>query len=67
MKAFKCKNCDYKTTQKGHLKKHIESVHEGIKPANKFKCNICDYETVQNSKLKKHINSVHEGINKLWS
>ena len=44
---------------KRNLKRHIESVHEGIKP---FKCNICDYETAQKGHLKKHKDSVHEGI-----
>ena len=28
---FQCNNCDYSTTQKGHLKRHIKSKHEGIK------------------------------------
>merc|ERR1712051_975774 len=37
--------------------KHIDSVHEGIKP---FKCNICDYKTAEQSKLKTHITAVHE-------
>ena len=41
------------------MRKHIESVHEGIKP---FKCKFCDYESGQKSSLKEHIKSVHEGI-----
>ena len=41
------------------LKKHIETVHEGIKP---FKCKTCDYETAHKPHLKKHVESVHEGF-----
>ena len=44
--------------QKGSLKRHIKSVHEGIKP---FKCHICQYKSALKSGLKRHIISVHEG------
>ena len=44
--------------QKGSLKRHIKSVHEGIKP---FMCNICGYKSALKSGLKRHITSVHEG------
>ena len=40
-------------------KKHMKSVHEGIKP---FKCKICEYKAGLRSNLKKHIETVHEGI-----
>ena len=39
IKAFQCKICEYKAAKKSDLKKHIEAVHEGIKP---FKCSIFD-------------------------
>ena len=42
-----------------NLKKHIESVPEGIKP---FKCSSYYFKTASKSTLKKHIESVHEGI-----
>ena len=29
---FKCSICDYKTSRQPIFKRHIESVHEGIKP-----------------------------------
>merc|ERR1712179_88373 len=28
---FQCNDCNYNTTQKGHLKRHIKARHEGIK------------------------------------
>ena len=44
--------------------KHIDSVHEGIKP---FKCKECDYEAAHKSSLKKHTESVHKGIKRFKS
>ena len=57
--VHKCSICDYKTALKPHLKRHIESVHQGIKP---FKCTLCEYEGSVKLSLEKHIESVHEGI-----
>ena len=28
--TFKCDQCEYKATQQGYLKRHIQSVHEGV-------------------------------------
>ena len=39
------------------MKRHVESVHERIKP---FKCKICDFRSAKKCNLKKHIESVHE-------
>ena len=47
------------TSEKGNLKRHVESVHEGIKTLN---CTLCDYEFSKQIYLKTHIESVHEGI-----
>ena len=54
---FKCDICDYSTSQKQHMKAHIEAVHERKKP-NKY--SICDYSASQKQHLKTHIESVHE-------
>ena len=43
---------------KSDLKRHLESVHEGIKP---FKCNICGKGSASNGEMKKHVETVHEG------
>ena len=49
----------FETSKKSDLIRHMESVHEGIKP---FKCNICNYNAAQKWILKRHIESVHEGL-----
>ena len=41
------------------MKRHIDSVHEGIKP---FKCIVCDFATAGKGNLKQHINSAHKEI-----
>ena len=28
---YKCNECDYQATEKGSLKKHNKSIHQGIK------------------------------------
>ena len=40
------------------LKKHVESVHEGIRP---FKCESCDAKFSYERDKKNHISSVHKG------
>jgi len=53
-----CPHCDYQATQKGTLKRHIQSVHDGIK----YPCLHCDYQATQEGSLKRHIQNVHDGI-----
>ena len=48
-----------KFTNKQDLKKHVEAVHEGIKP---FKCSVCDVKFANKQHLKKHIETIHEEI-----
>ena len=58
-KPFKCNICDFETEKKPNLKRHIESVHEGIKltsKENKLKCQIgkCNFKTRRQDLLDKH-------------
>ena len=46
--GFKCNTCDYKTADKGNLKRQKKSVHDGVK---KFQC-----KTFVIIKLQKKIN-----------
>ncbi|KAL3271195.1 hypothetical protein HHI36_021691 [Cryptolaemus montrouzieri] len=54
-----CNYCDYQTTQKQILKRHVNSVHLGIK---NFKCDECDFKTSKKYGLTRHVNGVHLGI-----
>ena len=56
-KFFKCNICETKFTQKGSLKMHISSVHEGKKP---FECQLCEYTGSKKGHLKRHIELVHD-------
>ena len=52
-------NLHIKESTKGNLKRHIETVHERIKP---FKCNFCDYKSARKANLNEHVESAHGGI-----
>ena len=57
---YPCAQCEYKATQKVHLKSHIESVHEKVK----YPCTQCEYKVTTQGSLKRHIGSVHDrGVN----
>ena len=56
--AFQCPSCEYNATQKGSLKTHIQSIHEG----KTFQCSSCEYKATQKNSLKTHMQSVHEGV-----
>ena len=48
--------CSYTTARNGHLKRHVETIHKGLKP---YACEICTYAAGQKGTLMKHIKSVH--------
>ena len=37
-KIFQCDLCNYVSARKGNLKKHVQSVHEKLKPYNCRQC-----------------------------
>ena len=43
-----CTICNYRFNSNAHLKKHIETVHEGKKP---IRCDICDAKLAEKSTL----------------
>ena len=55
-----CLICERRFYPKIQLKKHIASVHKGIKP-NNFVCLICEKKYRSNRCMKYHMDSVHEG------
>ena len=57
-KAFKCESCDYSSSLKDNMKKHIESIHKRNKP---FQCEFCKQNFEGKGDMKQHITSIHVG------
>jgi len=68
-----CEQCDYKTRLKANLRRHIKSIHIGIKSEQNHsgkkvkkqifhQCEQCEYKTRLKANLKRHIKSIHIGI-----
>ncbi|KAL3279552.1 hypothetical protein HHI36_017059 [Cryptolaemus montrouzieri] len=55
-KNLVCTHCNYRTSANSILKRHIDSVHLGIR---KYKCSQCEYQATREIHLKDHINNVH--------
>ena len=54
--SFDCTLCDYKASQKVHLKEHNDNVHLKVK---KFKCSYCEKGFYYKQHLHNHENSSH--------
>ena len=57
-KLYKCQHCEYHSTQKGHVKNHVQSIHEGVR----YSCQQCDFNATDPCSLRQHIKSKHLGI-----
>ena len=55
---YKCEICEHTATRKIDLKKHKESIHDGVR----YSCNCCSYMATEVGSLKTHKKSVHEGL-----
>ena len=55
---FGCDNCDFRTTEKNQLSKHLTMKH---KPKVKFHCGKCAYFCFSKSGLYKHCAITHKG------
>ena len=53
-KEFVCDYCDHKCFYKCNMEKHVESVHEGIKPKESEACQICHKTFSDAQGLKRH-------------
>ena len=53
-----CGQCDYKAAFTGDLKKHLQSIHEGVC----YPCGQCAYKATFAGNLTKHVESIHEGV-----
>ena len=58
-KTSKCHISNKNLSSNTVLKRHIEQVHEVVKP---FNCDICDTKFTQKGNLESHIISVHENV-----
>merc|ERR1719319_2015075 len=54
---YPCDQCDYTSTQKGKIKMHIDTIHNG----KNFPCEYvdCMYTALRKDGLKNHIMKVH--------
>ena len=59
LKRFHCEQCEYKTSRKCDLNKHIKQVHEKIKDVE---CPSCEFKCSTKSQLNQHIKQVHDKI-----
>ena len=48
--------CEYSTFIKGHLTRHIKSIH--LK--EKFDCKLCEYKATAKGDLYRHFDNVHQ-------
>ena len=48
-----CDKCDFRCVRMNTLKQHVQTVHEGVKPA--FKCQVCDYTCYRKAQLERHM------------
>ena len=53
--TFRCSKCEFETTTRTMLNKHITDVHE----IKRYKCDKCDFEDKTEEKLNKHITNIH--------
>jgi hypothetical protein len=54
---FQCDQCDKQFSYRGHLNRHISSVHDG----KKSDCDQCNKQFSDKCSLKRHMSAVHEG------
>ena len=53
---YQCQHCEYKATQRGHLKTHVQSILE----RKTIDCKYCDYKATQKTHLRIHFQSQHK-------
>ena len=53
-----CTICGKKYASKQVLKKHIETMHNGVR----YRCNECSYLSSDKANLRRHVLTLHEGL-----
>jgi len=54
---FSCDKCPYSSAQAGHLRRHRNAKHEGIR----FQCNLCENSFSIKNTLTRHVENIHKG------
>ena len=54
--SYKCNVCEYASSRKGDLTRHVAAVHDKIKP---YKCTVCEYAASTKGSLTYHIQINH--------
>ena len=54
-----CQHCEKKFSQRGHLNRHILTIHQRVKA---FPCSNCERWFSQKAALQQHISNVHHRI-----
>ena len=58
LKGFRCEYCDYATSGKWSLLKHIKAIHVQIKNDH----GTCEFTASEKGQITKHIKDVHDKI-----
>ena len=53
-----CHYCDFKTSWKSSLKRHLRAIHQNIS----YPCDYCNFKTSWKASLKQHTESLHKKI-----
>jgi DNA-directed RNA polymerase subunit RPC12/RpoP len=54
---FSCDKCSYSSTQAGHLRRHKNAKHEGIR----YQCSLCEKSFSIKDGLTRHVENIHKG------
>merc|ERR1712179_552427 len=58
-KVFSCKQCEYKTTKRGHMVRHTRTVHSKESKSKAFKCEECPFSSTKPERHAQHAARVH--------
>ena len=54
IKPWKCDTCDAEFARKAHLRRHTESIHQGISRRKPYSCDKCQFTCYKKSTFQKH-------------
>jgi hypothetical protein len=59
---FLCDRCNFQTSRKDHLRRHIQRVHDKLKPHG---CPSCDHKFFSKYHMQIHFKAIHENCKEL--